>query len=35
MYALKQGPEFPPRIEGNVKASVGESTKVAIAGGQG
>jgi diguanylate cyclase (GGDEF)-like protein len=36
MYALKQSPEFPPRIEGNLKAKVGESTKVAIAaGGQG
>ena len=35
MYALKQGPEFPSKIEGNLKASVGDSTKVAIAGGQG
>jgi diguanylate cyclase (GGDEF)-like protein len=35
MYALKQGPEFPPRIEGNLKAKVGDSTKVAVAGGQG
>jgi GGDEF domain-containing protein len=35
MYALKQGPEFPPKIGANLKASVGESTKVAIAGGQG
>jgi diguanylate cyclase (GGDEF)-like protein len=33
MYALKQGPEFPPKIEGNLKATVGDSTKVAIAGG--
>jgi hypothetical protein len=33
MYALKQGPAFPPKIEGNLKASVGDSTKVAIAGG--
>jgi diguanylate cyclase (GGDEF)-like protein len=35
MYALKQGPEFPPKIGPSLKASVGESTKVAIAGGQG
>jgi diguanylate cyclase (GGDEF)-like protein len=35
MYALKQGPEFSPRIEGNLKAKVGDSTKVAVAGGQG
>jgi diguanylate cyclase (GGDEF)-like protein len=35
MYALKQGPEFPPKIGGNLKATVGDSTKVAIAGGQG
>jgi len=35
MYALKQGPEFPPKIGGNLKTSVGDSTKVAIAGGQG
>ncbi len=35
MYALKQGPEFPPKMGSNLKASVGESTKVAIAGGQG
>jgi diguanylate cyclase (GGDEF)-like protein len=34
MYALKQRPEFPPKI-GNLKASVGDSTAVAIAGGQG
>ena len=34
MYALKQGPEFPPKI-GNLKAGVGDSTTVAIAGGQG
>jgi len=33
MYALKQ--EFPPKIGTNLKASVGDSTKVAIAGGQG
>src|ERR1700730_4449392 len=35
MYALKQGPEFPPKIGTNLKATVGDSTKVAIAGGQG
>jgi len=35
MYALKQSPDFPPRMEGNLKAKVGDSTKVAIAGGQG
>jgi diguanylate cyclase (GGDEF)-like protein len=35
MYALKQRPEFPSKIGGNLKASVGDSTKVAIAGGQG
>jgi diguanylate cyclase (GGDEF)-like protein len=35
MYALKQGPEFPPKIEGNLKAGVGDSTTVAIASGGG
>jgi diguanylate cyclase (GGDEF)-like protein len=35
MYALKQAPDFPPRIEGNLKAKMADSTKVAIAGGQG
>jgi diguanylate cyclase (GGDEF)-like protein len=35
MYALKQSPDFPPKMEGNLKAKVGDSTKVAIAGGQG
>jgi diguanylate cyclase (GGDEF)-like protein len=35
MYALKQGPEFPPKIEANLKASVENSTTVAIASGQG
>jgi diguanylate cyclase len=33
MYALKQGPEFAPRMAANLKATVAESTKVAIAGG--
>jgi diguanylate cyclase (GGDEF)-like protein len=35
MYALKQGPEFPPRIGANLKAGVESSTTVAIASGQG
>jgi diguanylate cyclase (GGDEF)-like protein len=35
MYALKQGPVFPPKIGNNLKATVGDSKKVAIAGGQG
>jgi hypothetical protein len=34
MYALKQGPEFPPKIA-NLKANVADSTTVAIASGQG
>ena len=35
MYALKQRPEFPPKIGGQSEGQVGDSTKVAIAGGQG
>jgi diguanylate cyclase len=35
MYALKQRPEFPPRIGASLKAGVESSTTVAIAGGQG
>jgi diguanylate cyclase (GGDEF)-like protein len=35
MYALKQGPEFPPKIGTNLRASVADSTKIAVAGGQG
>lgn len=35
MYALKQRPEFSPKAGANMKASVGDSTKIAVAGGQG
>ena len=35
MYALKQRPEFLPKIGANMKAGVGDSTTMAIAGGQG
>jgi diguanylate cyclase (GGDEF)-like protein len=34
MYALKQRPEFMPKMGSNMKAGVGESSKVAVAGGQ-
>jgi diguanylate cyclase len=35
MYALKQRPEFSPKMGANMKASVGDPSKIAIAGGQG
>jgi diguanylate cyclase (GGDEF)-like protein len=35
MYALKQSPEFLPKTGANMKAKVGDSTSVAVAGGQG
>jgi diguanylate cyclase (GGDEF)-like protein len=35
MYALKQRPEFLPKTGANMKAKVGDSTSVAVAGGQG
>ena len=35
MYALKQMPDYPPKISANLKAGVGDSTPVAIASGQG
>jgi diguanylate cyclase (GGDEF)-like protein len=35
MYALKQRPEFSPKMAANMKASVGDPSKIAIAGGQG
>jgi GGDEF domain-containing protein len=34
MYALKQRLEFMPKMGSNMKAGVGESSKVAVAGGQ-
>jgi diguanylate cyclase (GGDEF)-like protein len=35
MYALKQRSEFSPKTGANMKASVGDSSKIAVAGGQG
>ena len=35
MYALKQAPEFPPKIGGNLKAGLEDAAPVAIASGQG
>jgi diguanylate cyclase (GGDEF)-like protein len=35
MYALKQRPELLPKSGSNMKATVGDSTTIAIAGGQG
>jgi len=35
MYALKQSPEFSSKVGANMKAKVGDSGKIAIAGGQG
>jgi diguanylate cyclase (GGDEF)-like protein len=35
MYALKQRTEFTPKTGVNMKAGVGDSTKIAIVGGQG
>jgi diguanylate cyclase len=34
MYALKQRPEFLPKVGVNMKAKVGESGKIAVVGGQ-
>jgi diguanylate cyclase (GGDEF)-like protein len=35
MYALKQRTEFLPKTGANMKAKVGDSTSIAVAGGQG
>ena len=35
MYALKPRSEFPPRVGGNLKAGVADSSTVAIASSQG
>ena len=35
MYALKQRSEFLPKTGANMKAKVGDSTSIAVAGGQG
>jgi diguanylate cyclase (GGDEF)-like protein len=35
MYALKQRSEFSPKTGANMKASVADSSKIAVAGGQG
>jgi diguanylate cyclase len=35
MYALKQRPEFSPKAAANMRATVSDSTTIAVAGGQG
>jgi diguanylate cyclase len=35
MYALKHKPEFSPKTGANIKAAVGDSKTIAVAGGQG
>jgi diguanylate cyclase (GGDEF)-like protein len=34
MYALKQRPQLMPKVGSNMKAGVGDSGKIAVAGGQ-